>query len=65
LHRLDKTNKEASKLKKILATVNSNYGHFRHACSFNLRKSIYENHLGDFKFLPKPRYMSLKISSET
>ena len=61
LYGLDKTKKEIPELKKILATVNSYYGHFRHACSFNLRKSLYENHLGDLKekFLPKKEYASL------
>ena len=35
-----------SNLNKILATVNSYYGHFSHACSFNLRKVIFEKALG-------------------
>ncbi len=48
---------------KILAMINSYYGHFKHAFSFNLRKDIYENHLGSLQrnFLPKPGYVSLKI----
>jgi len=64
LYRLNETKKEIP-VKKILATINSYYGHFRHAFSFNLRKDICENHLGNFKkqFLPKPNYLSLKISS--
>ena len=33
-------------LKNILAKINSYYGHFRYAFSFNLRKSIYEKALG-------------------
>jgi len=51
---------------KILAMINSYYGHFKHAFSFNLRKDIYENHLGDLKerFLPVPDYSFLKIKYE-
>lgn len=47
---------------KILAMTNSYYGHFKHAFSFNLRKDIYENHLGKLKekFRPKLRFASLK-----
>jgi len=33
-------------LKNVLAMLNSYYGHFSHAFSFNLRKSIYEKGLG-------------------
>ncbi len=49
---------------KILSTINSYYGHFRHACSFNLRKDIYENHLGERRkiFLPKTGYSSLRLA---
>jgi len=49
-------------LKNILAKINSYYGHFRHASSFNFRKDIYKNHLGELKrnFLPKTNYLSLK-----
>ncbi len=36
-------------LKKILATINSYYGHFKHANSFNLRKHLYEKHFGILK----------------
>jgi len=32
--------------KNILATINSYYGHFGHAFTYNLRKSIFENCLG-------------------
>ncbi len=50
-------------LNQFLATINSYYGHFRHANGFNLRKCIYENHLGCFKryFLHKHKYMFLSI----
>ena len=49
-------------LKEILAMINSYYGHFGHAFTFNLRKDIYENHLGVLKgnFLPKAGYLSIK-----
>jgi RNA-directed DNA polymerase len=50
-------------LDKFLAVINSYYGHFRLASSFNLRKNIYENYLGYFKkyFLCKNKYMFLSI----
>lgn len=46
----------------ILAMINSYYGHFGHAFTFNLRKDIYDNHLGrlQINFLPKSNYSSLK-----
>lgn len=54
-------------LKKILAMINSYYGHFRHAGSFNLRKDIYENNLGELreKFFPKLNYVFLKLRYES
>jgi hypothetical protein len=50
----------------MLATVNSYFGHFKYACSFNLKKDIYKNHLGEMKkmFIPKNNYMSLKLEKE-
>jgi hypothetical protein len=53
-------------IEKTLATINSYYGHFKHACSFNLRKDIYENHLKEMRrnFLAKPNYSSLQIRNE-
>lgn len=36
-------------LKKMLAMVNSYYGHFKHANCFNLRRDLYENHFGTLK----------------
>jgi len=50
-------------LKNILAKINSYYGHFRHASSFNLRRNIYDKHLGGLKnnFIPKKDYASLKL----
>ena len=55
---------ELTSSKKILAMLNSYYGHFKHAFSFNLRKDIYENHLGGLKeeFLPKSGYLSLSLN---
>ena len=63
LHQLNKNGGEIKNLKEILAMVNSYYGHFRHAFSFNLRKGIYENHLGKLKgkFLPKLDYTYLRL----
>jgi hypothetical protein len=51
-------------LKNILAKINSYYGHFCYASSFNLRKNIYDKHLGGFKnnFIPRENYTSLKLS---
>lgn len=51
---------------KFLAVINSYYGHFRYAHSFNLRKNIYENFLGYFKkyFLCKYKYMFLVKSKK-
>jgi hypothetical protein len=49
--------------KETQAVINSYFGHFNHAFTFNLRKDIYENHLGELqnKFLPKVDYSSLQI----
>jgi hypothetical protein len=58
---------EEIKTKEIFSMINSYYGHFSHACSFNLRKDIYENHLGKSKekFLPKKDYVCLKLNKAT
>ena len=55
---------ENEKLRKTLAVINSYYGHFKHSASFNLRKNIFEDHLGGLKekFLPNLDYSSLKIN---
>jgi hypothetical protein len=47
----------------VLSMVNSYFGHFRHASSFNLRKSICQDNLGKFKeiFIPKSNYLSLRL----
>jgi len=37
---------ESADFRNILAMLNSYYGYFGHAFSFNLRRDIYENHLG-------------------
>lgn len=44
--------------KRALPSINSYYGHFRHADSFNLRKSIFESLNGIFK--TDKNYSSLK-----
>lgn len=46
-----------------LAMVNSYFGHFRHASSFNLRNNVYQRKLGNLKekFAVKPDYRSLKL----
>jgi len=48
----------------VLSTINSYYGHFRHADSFHLRKSIYENYFRRLKniFKPKSNYSSLELA---
>jgi hypothetical protein len=65
LYQLDQSSDSKLKLSdlKILAMINSYYGHFKHAFSFNLRKNIYENRLGKMqtRFLPKLNYSFLKI----
>ena len=63
LYKLNKDRTETKDLKEVLSMINSYYGHFSHAFSFNLRKNIYENHLGKLreKFLPKLNYSYLKI----
>jgi len=45
------TNQKIKKerLDKMLATVNSYYGHFKHANSYHLRLSLYEDHFGLLK----------------
>jgi len=47
----------------ILAMINSYYGHFRHANSYNLRKAVYDKKLNNLKevFSFKPNYTSLKL----
>jgi hypothetical protein len=47
----------------VLAMINSYYGHYCHANSFNLRKNVYEKKLDNLKeaFSPKSNYASLKL----
>lgn len=63
LYKINKNVEEDKNLKKILAMINSYYGHFKHASSYNLRKDIYQNNLGVLKqnFLPKIKYFALNI----
>ena len=51
--------------RKILATVNSYYGHFRHAQSFRLREDMYKKHLVELrdKFELAGRSEFLKIKN--
>jgi len=53
------TNEE---LDKILATINSYYGHFRHANTYRLRKNLYTVHAGNLKnyFQVEGEYTHLK-----
>ena len=50
-------------IKKLLATINSYFGHFSHANSYNLRRHLCRNLLGDFKekLLSDKGYNYLKI----
>jgi hypothetical protein len=49
--------------KKTLATVNSYYGHFIHANSYNLRKNIFGKYFNSYKdiFTASKNYSQLKI----
>jgi len=57
------TNLTTSEIVKILAMINSYYGHFKHANCYNLRKNIYKKHFGVLqKYLkPKKNYKYFKI----
>lgn len=44
----------AKQLEQILSTINSYYGQFKHANTFNLRRSIYRNNLGILKSYIEP-----------
>lgn len=57
IYRSEETNN-----KKILAIANSYFGHFIHANSFRLRKTIYEKYFKT-NFIPKKDYYSLKIAA--
>lgn len=51
-------------LQKMLAVINSYYGIFSFANTYNLRKTLYEKHFHRLKkyFLPKRDYMIIKIN---
>jgi hypothetical protein len=54
-------------IEKILATVNSYFGHFKYADTFKLRRHLYENHFQNLKNYLEPKdhdFTSLKIKSE-
>ena len=70
LKTLDSANQETKKemLDKMLATINSYYGHFCHADSYHLRRSLYEDHFGLLKRYLEPADSSFtyfKISDST
>lgn len=44
-----------NEIKRIMAVVNSYYGHFRQADCYNLRKNMYEKHFGILKQLLEPQ----------
>lgn len=46
--------------KKLLAMINSYFGHFIHADSFKLRRGFCENHLKLFNFVPQKEYAFFK-----
>jgi RNA-directed DNA polymerase len=52
---------------EALLMVNSYYGHFSHANSYNLRKHCYDKHLGKLKDLltPDEEYGHINLASET
>ena len=58
------SNIDKEELKNILAKINSYYGHFCYASSFDLRKNIYDKYLGGLKdnFVPREDYVSLRLS---
>ena len=54
-------------LLKVVSCINSYYGHFRHANSFNLRKHLYKKHFGILKRFFVPANLEVthfKIRSE-
>jgi hypothetical protein len=53
---------DSGSIQIILAIINSYFGHFRFANSFNLRKDIFINHLGKLKtyFQPKANFSALR-----
>jgi len=55
-------------LEQFLATINSYYGIFRFANSFNLRRSLYKNHFHGLKelFVPQDeQFLSMAINTRT
>ena len=66
LYQIDKTGTTKCDLAKILAQINSYYGHFRQAVSFNLRKRVYDNYLGELqdRFFPKDNFVSLGLEKK-
>lgn len=55
---------DSALLQKMLAVINSYYGIFYFANTYNLRKTLYEKHFHHLKkyFLPKKDYKTIKIN---
>lgn len=54
-------------MNKILQTINSYYGHFRHANTYKLRKKLYENnflHIQNYIEAKDKNFYSFKIKRE-
>ncbi|MGI5828281.1 MAG: reverse transcriptase domain-containing protein [Patescibacteria group bacterium] len=53
-------------LVKMVSTINSYYGHFRHADTYNLRKHLYTNHFGILKeyLSPTNSFSSFTINEQ-
>jgi len=67
---IDSANQKVKKerLDKMLATINSYYGHFKHANSYHLRRSLYEDHFGLLKRHLRPinsTFVHFKIFGST
>jgi len=54
-------------LDKILATINSYYGHFRHANTYRLRRNLYENNFENLKkyLVPVNKFRKVKNARQT
>ena len=48
------SNPTDEEIARMLTTVNSYYGHFKHADTYNLRKNLYENRMGKLKNYLEP-----------
>lgn len=58
--------REHVELRQVLATVNSYYGHLRHASTFRFRKNLFESQLSVFLkdfFTPSKNYLFLRLKN--